>query len=126
MVPSGAVEQHRSGSPSGVCQPGGHEAQLGVEGGCAGQLHGGHGGQTPLSGSHEGQAHVQPLLATPPELLELLVPEEPELPSVLPPLPMHSLLPSEFVMQQAVESTGVLPLLPAPEDGGEYQPTGHE
>jgi hypothetical protein len=96
MVPSDAVEQQRSGSPSGVCHPGGQEAQLGVDGGCAGQLQGGHGGQTPLSGSHAGHAHAQPGVEDPPELLELLVPEEPR---VLPP-PMHSPLPSGFVMQQ--------------------------
>ncbi len=109
MVPSGSVVQQRSGSPAGVCHPGGHGSQLGAGAGCAGQLHGGHGGHDP-SVSHAGHAHVQP---------------EPTLPD-----PMHSPEPSGFVTQQVTPvDPGVpppVPLLPAPdESGGEYQPTGH-
>lgn len=89
-------------------------------GGCEGQLHGGQGGQMPLSGSHAGHAQAQLL---PPEPPELPAPEE--LPRVEPP-PLHSLLPSGSVWQQPVSTPPPVPLLPAPfDEGGEYQPTGH-
>lgn len=114
IVPSGAVMQQRRGSPCGTCQPGGHWSQLGVGvGGWEGQLHGGQGGHVPESGSHEGQAQVQP----------------PPLPPALP-LPMHSPLPSAFVSQQVTPSPE---LPPDPLDpplgvgigpGAGYQPTG--
>jgi hypothetical protein len=93
MVPSEPVAQHRSGSPSGACHPGGHASHA-VGAGCSGQLQGGQVGQIPLSGSHAGHAQAQPLPAEPLELPELPAPEE--LPRVPPP-PEHSPLPSGSV-----------------------------
>jgi len=106
MVPSGPSVQQRSGSPCGVCHPGGHASQLGVGGGGGGgQLQGGHGGHEP-SASHAGQAQVQP-------------------PPVLPPDPMQNPEPSDEAWQHVTPPEPPPLLLLPDESGGEYHPTGH-